>query len=431
MTRTLLDLPPEIQTGIASWVLRPKDIARLCLVSRQLYDVSMPGLYHSMYLNVDRWKKQNLERFLCRGHRGHQHVRTLDVDSDELSSEPGARKLAKDILEILPRNCLTSFRCPLETGIDNDLMILLSSTQRNLDFLSLGPLLQNALNIPEGLSPWPPKIKTVVVPWKFNVSADQEFYKHLIQRSGRTLTALTVRSETILEHDNRPIPKDIAMESISRVLAMALFNTRIDIDSAQTMLALSDLNLQNQDFVSAGSMWLRAIDFTKLRTLQLWNCSSADVLLSELMILNQTTPLKLHGLALSFEERRQAPLQGLKFVASISGLKYLNLCYCPMDPPTDIFTAGGWLLHSVLEPHKASIKDLYFGVGANNSLRKPLYVPDSDDLKLLCSTCRNIRQLAIPMPPIQFDDAFANRWQTFGAYLVSTSHDHDSSSRPG
>jgi hypothetical protein len=168
-------------------------------------------------------------------------------------------------------------------------------------------------------------------------------------------------------------------------------------------------------------MWLRAVDFSRLRTLQLWNCNNADVLLSELMILNHTTPLQLHGLALSFEERHQAPLQGLKFIASISGLKYLNLCYCPMDPPRDIFKANGLLLASVLEPHKASIKDLYFGIGANNSHRKPLYVPDSHDLELMCSTCRDIRQLAIPMPTIRFDDAFANRWQEFGEYLVSKS----------
>ena len=246
MSRTLLDLPAEIQSAIVSWVLRPKDIARLCLVSKQLYDVSIPGLYHSMDFDVDRWKKERLERFLCRGHRGHQHIRILDIDSDELESEPDARKLAKDLLEVLPRNCLTSFRCPLETGIDNDLMVLLSSTQRKLDFLSLGPLLPNALNLPGVLSPWPPKIKTIVIPWKFNVSVDQDFYQHLIQRSGINLTALTVRSETIIDRNNQPIAKEVSMASISNVLATSLFTTRVEDHSAQPMLVLSDLNLQNQ-----------------------------------------------------------------------------------------------------------------------------------------------------------------------------------------
>ena len=165
-------------------------------------------------------------------------------------------------------------------------------------------------------------------------------------------------------------------------------------------------------------MWLRAVDFTRLRTLQLWNCSNADVLLSALMTLNESNPLKLHGLALSFEERKQAPIQALKFIASIFGLKYLNLCYCPADSPTDSVEASGSLLASILEPHEASIKDLYFGIGANNTHRTPLYVPSFSDIKFMCSTCEHIRQLAIPMPPIGFDHAFASRWQTFGDYLV-------------
>ena len=256
MARKLLDLPPEIQTAIVSWVLRPSDTASLCLVSRQLYDVSMPGLYHSMYLNVDRWKKEELQRFVARGHPGHRHIRALDVDSDELDTEGNARKLAKDVLQMLPRDCLTSFRCPLETGIDNDLMILLSSTQRKLEFLSLGPLLENALNIPTSLRPWPPTIKTIVVPWKFNISTDPDFYQELIERSTKTFTALTVRSDAFT-HGNGV--KYIGTADTWDSLAKSLF-THILTNPTQPMLALSDLNLQNQDLEGASRTWLRAIE---------------------------------------------------------------------------------------------------------------------------------------------------------------------------
>jgi hypothetical protein len=195
MGMTFLDLPPEVQTAVVSWVLRPCDIAQVCLVSRQFHDVAMPSLYHSMYFNVDRWKREHLDRFLTRGHCGNGYVRSLDVDSDDLEGEARACKLAKDILQMLPRNCLTSFRyerdpfawtclltnarCPLETGTDNDLMILLSSTQNNLSFLSLGPLLQNALNVPESLRPWPRRIKTLVIPWYANL-----WIEWLLERRG-------------------------------------------------------------------------------------------------------------------------------------------------------------------------------------------------------------------------------------------------------
>lgn len=106
----MLDLPPEVQSAIVSWVLRPEDNVRLCLVSRQFYDVSMPMLYHSMYLNIERWKENHLKQFLTRGHRGHQYVRSLDVDSDSLNLEHVALGTAKTALNLLPRNCLSSFR---------------------------------------------------------------------------------------------------------------------------------------------------------------------------------------------------------------------------------------------------------------------------------------------------------------------------------
>ena len=70
----------------------------------------MPILYQSMFLNVDHWKQDHLDHFLKHGHRGHSYVRSLDIDSDELSTEEVALKVAKDALLVLPRNRLYSFR---------------------------------------------------------------------------------------------------------------------------------------------------------------------------------------------------------------------------------------------------------------------------------------------------------------------------------
>ena len=156
--------------------------------------------------------------------------------------------------------------------------------------------------------------------------------------------------------------------------------------------------------------------FTRLRTLQLWNCSEADALLIELIDLNRKTAMRLHGLVLSFEEPDEAPHRALEFLSSISGLKYLNLCYCPGDNTVKL---GGFLLHVILESHRASLKDLYIGIGANNSRHDPLDVPDYYDLRAVCYDYKEIRQLAVAMPTLQFEDAFANQWGAFGAYLVS------------
>ena len=110
MSDGLLDLPSELQSAIISWLLRKADLISLCLVSKQLYHVTMPILYHSVSLNVDHWQKRNMDRFLTHGHQGHLYIRSLDIDSDKRVLEVVARKAAKDALTILPRDCLRSFR---------------------------------------------------------------------------------------------------------------------------------------------------------------------------------------------------------------------------------------------------------------------------------------------------------------------------------
>ena len=110
MALGLIYLPAELQTAVISWLFRDADIANLCLVSKHLYGLAMPTLYHSISINVDHWKAKNLECFLTHGHPGHGHVRSLCIDSDELNTEVKALKVAKDALHALPRNHLLSFR---------------------------------------------------------------------------------------------------------------------------------------------------------------------------------------------------------------------------------------------------------------------------------------------------------------------------------
>ena len=300
------------------------------------------------------------------------------------------------------------YRCPLETGIDNDLMILLSANQRNLRFLRLGPLTDNAFNIPGSLLPWPPTIHTLVIPWKINAAVDIDFYQQLIERSAKTLKALTVRTQNFSGADDQ-FPPDEWRGSFR--FAKALFKHFRGLNR-QPELELDDLNLQNQDLLSAPGTWRWYIDFTKLRTLQLWNCELADGLLLHLIRLAKEQSLRLHGVVLSFEHSRQAPTKAQTFVGSIAGLQYLNLCYTPHETEKQTFDLR------CLIPHRDSIKDLYIGVGANNQSLQFHHVLSSDDLTWLSSNCLKLVQLGIALPPFRMDDAFAGRWGECGSALV-------------
>lgn len=298
-------------------------------------------------------------------------------------------------------------------------MILLS-TQKNLSFLSLGPLMQNAVNVPTCLRPWPARLKTVVIPWKINIDTDLSFYRKLIERSANLLQALTVRSETLVNSLELADPKQTFKRFAEEDYHVRELFAQILIHERQPAIEIGDLNLQNQELARTKSTWIRAIDFTKLRTLQLWNCTCADNLLVELMEINRTTPLQLNGLVLSFEDPEQAPLRGLEFIRSLSGLRYINLCYCPKNGPEETPSITGGLIEYALL-HGETIKDLYFGLGANHMRQQKHYVPDRSELGRLSRKCTKIRQLAIAMPWLHMDDVFTGLWEQteFGLCLVS------------
>lgn len=313
--------------------------------------------------------------------------------------------------------------------MDNDLIILLASTQNKLSFLSLGPLRNNALNLPGCLSPWPRTIRTIVIPWKLFLPTDIGYYQDLIKRSAIALNALTVRSENFDEdREWRPLyrqdrVKDIDGMSTSEYLARNLFKHILTANSCPK-LEISDLNLQSQDLKTAADTWLRAIDFTKLRTLQLWNCRNADVLLRDIQIVASNNEMQLHGLVLSFEEPDDAPATALDFVRTVSsGLSYLNLCYIPeLDKrtlnPTKELSISHYLLSSSGGGRR--LKDLYLGIGSNGmswAHYEQLRVPLMDDLNSISTTCLDLRQWAIAMPPVAFDDALAGRWGDYGKYM--------------
>lgn len=105
-----LSLPAELQTAIIDCILRPEHLAQVCLVSKQLHRIALPMLYKDFSINVSEWSEEELERFLVRGHAGHPHIRSLEVDSEDLNGEEKALKVAKDALQVLPKNSLRSIR---------------------------------------------------------------------------------------------------------------------------------------------------------------------------------------------------------------------------------------------------------------------------------------------------------------------------------
>ncbi len=63
-----------------------------------------------------------------------------------------------------------------------------------------------------------------------------------------------------------------------------------------------DLSNSERSRIAVGRVFTPyLVDFTRLQTLQIWNCDNADALLDGLKELAQQQRLRLHGLVLSFE----------------------------------------------------------------------------------------------------------------------------------
>jgi len=176
-------------------------------------------------------------------------------------------------------------------------------------------------------------------------------------------------------------------------------------------LPLNDINLQNQDLSAAEQTWSRYIDFSTLRTLQIWNCSGVDNLLGSLIGLARTQPLQLEGVVLSFETARQAPLLAQDFLKSFSGLVYLNLCF-----PGELYVREFDV--KCLTKHASTMRDLYIGIGSNRYSFVPLWQPTSAEMHWLVENFRNLRQLAVAMPRLFTDDVAGGKWDEYISILV-------------
>ena len=247
------------------------------------------------------------------------------------------------------------------------------------------------------------------MPWRLLSPRDYNFYCDLIQRSQKRLQALTVRVNDFAWHGK-------VKTHASEELARGLFGDN-EGKYSRPPLELRDINFQNQDLGAFDTTWAHYIHFSRLRTIQIWNCANTDKMLDYMIGMAKSQPLRLEGLVLSYEEWVQAPRLAEKFLKSISGLCYLNLCFNRLG---DEVGQSSFDL-KCLSSHFKTLQDVYIGIGTNCSRGQgSLWRPSEGEIQLLASQCPRLRQLAVALPSISVDDVLAGRLGECFMYLVST-----------
>lgn len=109
-TFRFLALPAELQTVIIEKLFRPQHLTEVCLVSKHLRNIALPLLYRKIAINVGSWSDDQIQRFLTLDRKTYECIRVMEIDSTDLEDEDKALKVAKDVLQVLPRDGLKSFR---------------------------------------------------------------------------------------------------------------------------------------------------------------------------------------------------------------------------------------------------------------------------------------------------------------------------------
>jgi len=219
--------------------------------------------------------------------------------------------------------------CGLDSNIDAELLLLLASCQRRIYNLYLRPCNRDALPVPRALTPWPPRVSALRLPWRMAGWDDLELYQQLIERSTGTLKSLTVETYGfgVKESDDYIFTsaKDYAR------LVQTLFDLQ-PASEVRSPMVLHDLTLGSQEFEHSGAAWVTPIDSTKLESIELCFYVDTDALLDALLPAFRHTSPRLQGLAYCYQDDGLATLQ--KLVKTFTGLRYVKLSHTGADGST-------------------------------------------------------------------------------------------------
>ncbi|KAK4929469.1 hypothetical protein LTR66_016158 [Elasticomyces elasticus] len=108
------DLSTDIKTLVVSHIIRPSDLKNVCLVSKQLHEIAVRTLYHTVSLDLGSSTDLRLGAFLSSRNIGLPHVRKIRLYLanvlDRCNQLQQAHFAIRMILEFLPEDCLEEFR---------------------------------------------------------------------------------------------------------------------------------------------------------------------------------------------------------------------------------------------------------------------------------------------------------------------------------
>ncbi|EOD43867.1 hypothetical protein UCRNP2_9432 [Neofusicoccum parvum UCRNP2] len=403
----------EIWSMVVDYVLRPTDLKSLCLTCKQLHQIAVRNLYREVTLDVGSTADLNLGAFLNPRNIGLHYIRRLHIYLAEVEEKRNQLQQAhfavRMILEFLPENILERFSWHPWQPFSADNLLLLYRKQRHMNWLEGISLDKNILEQLEN-------------------SADLE----RIAEHTRTLGLYPDSGEVldlcnILLRKNRRVDKLIvnasfhpAMSSFSPrelhdsstgpgLITSRLFGHMIPLDHCKP-LALTELTLQKVHLRYSAETWCRAIKFSALKKLAIFDCPGACTLFAELSKPTKL-PKNLETLEFKHEDNRESDaLHALdNFLCLVTGLKAITI---------DISNVKELPVAAGISRHGKTLKLLNVHANAADLLEDE-YVYSAMDFESICRECSELEQLSVGFPATSI---VAEKSDSFAAYESALNH---------
>ena len=375
----------------------------------------MPRLYRTVKLEYNAVAKN--PAFFQQDHPGHEYIKNLDflvLNSLGKRERTHAAAAIKHALQLMPTTKLKRLTTPYIVPLDDDFLRTISSQQRNLQELSLGPIVGDATAAELRPSNWLTKINGLELTTYICNEENLEFYSQIIRQVTR-LDYLYIRTTIIIDEIDGPVPEWVIrkIEETNDLVFRKLFSQSSEPGAAYTQIEVHNLLVQDVLLGQADSILFQGIRFELLRYLTIYYCRRADLFLRPLAeYFRKVGHASLRGLRLSNEDTLSWITAIVDLLKSFSGLEFLLIReHCP-DPDFNL---------NSLRTHASSFQHLYIGRGKDDERRrKAQWRGSSEDwLRLLYLHKFKIRQLAIALPMIEVSRMNVGRCSPFLKSLVS------------
>ncbi|KAF2159474.1 hypothetical protein M409DRAFT_30095 [Zasmidium cellare ATCC 36951] len=391
---SLESLPAELLLNVVEYIPRPSDRKSLCLVCKLLRVPATTLLYQRVVLDntTPKWTSFKPETgMLFKTNPGLGQIRHVTFDSMSKKVLPEEVQAMTAVLQSLPRNTLRSIDCR-RFAVDEKIASLVIAQQRNLISLALGPLTFNLTPFIK-LELFGPStfanVTTLEVPLIIGSLDDLELYQWFIARA--PLRRLAIRTELSCN----PLPGGLFDSNGSDGLLSRTLFSHLTNDSTAPRAQIEGLGMEYTNLQQATRTFSRFVDFSHLRSLELYDCAGTDVFIDAMAgHFQEHGGCKLEHFAYSIVEEDHISYKVVeKVLRTCEGLKSLMLFGIDDFAHFDLklFQKHGSSLQALaLQPDASEDSDC-----EEMGLTKGFY-------STIAAHCQNLRELALPMPDVQF-----------------------------